>query len=157
MPFEVFKKGSAPIAGVPSVTIQKRGLFSLNDAAMKLIDEPAAVQFLWDETERLIAVRPAPPEDPDAYPAREQTANKARPGGKRGATLVAGSMFSRFIGLDTSVAKRWVPKVVDGMLIIDLKEDGQVVVANRNRGTQSADRSGDDDDDDDKSDSGDDG
>ncbi len=71
--------------------------------------------------------------------------------------LVAGSMFSRFIGLDTSVAKLGAPKVVDGMLIIDLKEDGQVVVANRNRGTQSADRSGDDDDDDDKSDSGDDG
>lgn len=134
MGFEVFQKGSAPIAGVPSVTIQKRGLFSLNDAASKLIEDPAAIHFLWDPEERLIALRPVPAEDPNAYPVREQIPSKARPGGRRGACLIAGSMFTKFIGLDTSVARRWVPRLSEGMLLVDLKEEGQVVVANRNRG-----------------------
>lgn len=144
MAFTVFQKGSAPIAGVPSITIQKRGLFSLNDAASKLLDDPEAVQFLWDPESRLIGLKPVPPEDPNAYPAREQTPSKARPGGRRGSTLIAGSMFTKFIELDTTQAKRWVPRVEDGLLVIDLKEEGQVVVANRNRGKGAAqDESGD--------------
>jgi hypothetical protein len=140
MGFEVFQKGSAPIAGVPSVTIQKRGHFSLNDAASKLLNDPDAVQFLWDADARLIALKPVPPEDPNAYPAREQVPRKARPGGRRGPTLIAGTMFTKFIQLDTTQARRWVPTVSDGMLIIDLKQEGQVVVANRNRGKGAVDQ-----------------
>jgi len=48
MAFELFEKGSAPAPTVPSVTIQKKGLFSLNEAAQKLLDAPEAIQFLWD-------------------------------------------------------------------------------------------------------------
>ena len=136
MGFEVFQKGSAPIVGVPSVTIQKRGLFSLNHAASELIGHPDAVTFLWDSNNRLIAIRPAEPEDPNAYPAREQTVRKPRPNGQRGTVLIAGSMFTKYIGADTAVARRWVPRVQDGMLIVDLSEDGQVVIANRNRGQE---------------------
>lgn len=126
MALKLFKKASSPIPGVPSVTIQKRGLFSLNDAASKLLDDPDALQFLWDLDNRVIALKPTSVEDPDAYPLREQTASKARPGGRRGAALVAGTMFTKFIELDTSVAKRWVPRLEDGMLLIDLKQEGQV-------------------------------
>ena len=46
----------------------------------------------------------------------------------------AGSMFTRFIGLDTSRAKRWVPKLNDGILCLDLSVEGQPVSSNR-RGT----------------------
>ncbi|CAB4735779.1 unannotated protein [freshwater metagenome] len=47
---------------------------------------------------------------------------------------MAGSLFTRYIGLDTTEAKRWVPQVEDGILTLDLKVEGQPVSSNR-RGT----------------------
>ncbi|NKT46166.1 hypothetical protein GS908_01205 [Rhodococcus hoagii] len=40
MAFEVFDKRMSPLAKAPSVTIQKRGIFSINKAAHALIGEP---------------------------------------------------------------------------------------------------------------------
>ena len=141
MAFKVFDKGSAPMPTVPSVTIQKRGLFSLNDAASALIGHPEAVQFLWDADERLIALKPVALTEPNAYPARVQSPGKKRANG-RGTVLIAGTMFSKFVGLDTTVAKRWVPTVRDGLLVVDLKQEGQVVIANRNRRQLEAEAAG---------------
>lgn len=129
MGFEVFKKSSAPVSTVPSVTIQKRGLLSLNRAAYRMIGSPEAVELLWDPERRVIALRPAPLESPDAYPARAQAGNS-----DRGPILVAGSLFTRYIGIDTSHAKRWVPTLEDGLLCLDLTTAGQPVSSNR-RGT----------------------
>lgn len=129
MAFKVFEKGSAPIPTVPSVTIQKRGLFSLNEAAQRMLDSPEALQFLWDEERRIIGLRAARLDEPNAYPARRQGTAAGREG--RGPVLVAGTLFTRFIGLDTSAAKRWVPKLEEGLLTIDLNEPGQAVAANR--------------------------
>lgn len=42
-------------------------------------------------------------------------------------------MFTKYIDLDTSQARRWSPKLSDGMLILDLKDEGALVVSNRNR------------------------
>jgi hypothetical protein len=126
MPFEVFKKSSAPVSTVPSVTIQKRGLMSLNRAAYRLLGEPEAVELLWDRERRVIGIRSAALRSPDAYPARPQS---ARP--DRGPILVAGSMFTRYIGLDTTEAKRWVPELEQDILCIDLKVEGQPVSSNR--------------------------
>lgn len=130
--FEVYKKSSAPVASVPSVTIQKRGLISLNRAAYAMIDAPEAVELMWDGDRRMIGLRGAPLESPDAYPARPQSSSS-----NRGPVLVAGSLFTRFIGLDTSTAKRWVPSLEDGILTIDLNVEGQPVSSNR-RGTGGA-------------------
>lgn len=128
MAFEIFAKGSAPASTVPAVTIQKRGLFSINDAAYKLLREPAAVTFMWDKETKRIALAPTDPNDLNAYPARRQSPNKSS-----GPVLIAGTMFTRFIGLDTSTARRWTPRLEDGLLIIDLKEAGAEVISNRNR------------------------
>lgn len=129
MAFEVFKKSSAPVPSVPSVTIQKRGLISLNRAAFELIRTPEAVELLWDAERQVIGMRPTTLENPDAYPARPQNLKS-----NRGPILVAGNLFTRYIGLDTTLAKRWVPRVEDDILIIDLTIEGQPVSSNR-RGT----------------------
>lgn len=131
MAFKVFEKGSAPASTVPSVTIQKRGLISLNEAAQRMLDSPEAVQFLWDEDRRIVGLRAARLDEPNAYPARRQATGAGREG--RGPVLVAGTLFTKFIGLDTSVAKRWVPKLEGDLLTIDLNEPGQAVVANRSK------------------------
>ena len=122
MAFKIFEKGSAPAPSLPAVTIQKRGLFSLNDAAYKMLKEPEYVTFLYDEDEKLIALQGADSKDLNAYPARRQKSTNARESSS-GPVLIAGTMFSRFIGLDTSQARRWTPEMRDGMLLIDLKTE----------------------------------
>jgi hypothetical protein len=132
MAFEVFAKGSAPASTVPSVTIQKRGLFSINDAAYRLLKEPEAVLFLWDAERRLIGLRGTSTDVLNAYPARRLSAPKKSKA--TGPVLIAGTMFTKFIDLDTTQAMRWVPKLQDDMLVIDLNTPGQTVVSNRGRG-----------------------
>lgn len=131
MGFEVFEKGSAPLPTIPSVTIQKRGLFSLNDAAQSMLKSPEAIQFLWDSERRVIGLRGVELDAPNAYPARHQATPSGRAG--RGPVLVAGTLFTKYIGLDTTSARRWVPRLEGDILVIDLNEPGQPVVANRNR------------------------
>ncbi|ABK05757.1 hypothetical protein Arth_4320 (plasmid) [Arthrobacter sp. FB24] len=139
MAFKVFEKGSAPAPTIPTVTIQKRGMFSLNEAAFSLIDEPEAVQFLWDDEKRLIAIQAAKLTDPNAYPTRRQGPAGATPQ-KRGIVLIAGTMFTKFIGIDTSVAKRWVPDREGDMLIVDLNKPAQTVASNRRSADEAADK-----------------
>ena len=131
MAFEVFQKGSAPLPSVPSVTIQKKGLFSLNEAAQVMLGNPKAVQFMWDPDRRVIGLKSVPIEDPNAYPTRHQGTVGGRSG--RGPVLVAGTLFTKFIDLDTSIARRWVPVMEGEVMIIDLNQPGQTVIANRNR------------------------
>ncbi|MGC1209583.1 MAG: hypothetical protein WA880_16680 [Ornithinimicrobium sp.] len=144
MGFEVFEKGSAPVQTVPSVTIQKRGLISLNAAAHELLKQADAVKFLWDADERVMGMVKCDIEDPNGYPVRSTgpaAANGAPKRASKGkAVLVAGSMFTRFAGIDTSEARRWVPKLVGDMLTVDLKEGGQRVVSNRNKAKDAAER-----------------
>jgi hypothetical protein len=135
MGFQVFEKGSAPVSSVPAATIQKRGLISLNRTAFELLHSPEAVELMWDPDERLIGFRSAPLSNPNAYPVRAQNASSSK-----GPVLIAGSLFTRFIGLDTSEAKRWVPTLNDDILVIDLNTPGQKVTSNRSRaGATSSD------------------
>lgn len=131
MGFQVFEKGSAPIARVPSATIQRRGLMSLNRSAWALIESPNYVELLWDPERRIIGLRPAEETNPNAYPVRPQSANT-----KNGPVLIAGSLFTQWVGLDTSEAKRWVPTVIEGVLCLDLNEPGAKVRSNRTRGQE---------------------
>jgi len=48
--------------------------------------------------------------------------------------VVAGTAFTQYYKIDTSVARRWIPTVEDGILCIDLKYGGVEVTSNRNRG-----------------------
>lgn len=127
MGFIVYEKGSAPIATVPSVTVQKRGLISINRAAFALMEKPAAVELLWDPDRRIIGLRPVPIESPNAYPVRPQVANA-----ERGPLLIAGNLFTKFIGLDTDEAHRWTPYMEAGILCLDLSKPGAKVNSNRN-------------------------
>lgn len=128
MGFELFQKGSAPVSTVPSVTIQKRGLLSLNRAAVSLMagddsdsEIPEGVELLWDPERRVIGIRPAPLTNPNAYPLRPQGQKPSGP------FLIAGTMFTRYIGIDTSEARRWVPNLENNVLVIDLTaESGKV-------------------------------
>lgn len=132
MGFEVYKKGSAPTSSVPAVTIQKRGNISLNKAAYKLMGSPEGVELLWDAENRTIGLRGAALTSPNAYPARPQSSNS-----DRGPYLIAGAMFMRYIGEDVSVARRWVPELVDDILCVNLDREFQVATGPRERAEET--------------------
>lgn len=124
MAFEVFDRRNAPLAKSPSITIQKRGIFSISKAAHKLIDEAETVELLFDRENQVIGLRPGPP-SPHAYAIRPQTAKE------NSQAVLSATAFTQFYEIDTSVSRRWEPHLRDGILCIDLKGPSSIVRGNR--------------------------
>lgn len=123
--YEEFDKKAAPPGIAPFVTIQRRGLMSLNRVAFEAMGSPEAVTLLFHSEKRSIAIRPAHPTNPRAYPIRPQTS-----GGTR---LLAGTAFSKRHDIDTRVARRYQVEVRDKILLIDLDQDAPEVTGPRAR------------------------
>ena len=133
MPFEVFDKRMTPLAKAPSVTIQKRGVISLNKAAHDLIDNAETVELLFDRDRQVMAVRATDDSSPHAYAVR--SASKRGPG----QAVVSATAFTAHYGIDTTATRRWKPFVEDGMLCVDLTTEGTVITGNRTKTTAPAD------------------
>lgn len=114
--FEVFTRRSAPVVKEPMVTIQKKGMFSLNRASYEALGEPEAVELLYDPTERIIGLRPTDPSTLNAYPVRTM--------GNAATRLIAGTAFTRFYEIPTAVARRFSAEMHENILTIDLKKGG---------------------------------
>ena len=124
MPFEVFDKRASTSSRTPMVTIQKGGQFSLNKAAYDAMDSPDYVELLYDREETLIGFRPTSPTSPRAYPVKLQSKNSV-------GRAVAGQAFTKYYGLDTTIARRYPVKIKDGVLVLDLKGESVVVTGPR--------------------------
>lgn len=122
MSFEVFDKRSAPMRGAPSVTVQRKGIVSINAPAHKLINGAKVVELLFDPARRVMALRPAEP-SPRTYELRSPS--------KSGQTLVSATAFMQTYGIDTSVSRRYEPFEEDGMLCIDFNGPSTEVRGNR--------------------------
>lgn len=129
MPFETFKRQRAPLVSQPYVTVQRKGVISLNRAAYDSLGEPETVELMFDREERLIGVRKVEPTIEHAYLVRGN-------GTKARSFLIAGTAFTNYYEIDVSVARRWPAEVVDGTLVVDLKEPGTEIVSNRSLGEQ---------------------
>lgn len=128
MSFEVFDKKAVPSTKDAWITIQKRGNFSLNGKAVEDFGKPEAVELLYDRERKLIAFRPATGGTPRAFPLRQQ--------GKSGAHLVAGRAFTQHYKIATEEARRYKPRLQEGMLVIDLKGEYAVATGPRYKGDQ---------------------
>lgn len=131
MGFEVFDKRMAPLTKAPSVTIQKRGIFSINQTAHKLIGNAETVELLFDKDNKVIALRPS--NEPHAYSLRSQSSRDT------GQMILSATAFTQYYEIDTSVSRRYKPYEQDGMLCIDLNGPSAVVRGNRSKHVQSAD------------------
>jgi hypothetical protein len=126
MPFETFKRQRPPVSPEPALTIQKRGTLSLNAAAYEALDSPEGIELLYDRDERLIGLRKIAPTVDHAY--------VVRPLGRGGTNwLISGRSFTRFYGIPTEPARRWLARTDGDMLVVDLKEPGTEVVGARSR------------------------
>lgn len=124
MAFEVFDKRLVPLRGTPSVTLQKRGILSINAAAHALIGKAKVVELLFDAERRVMAVRPAVP-SPTAYHVRGPS--------KTGQVLLSVTAFTNAFGIDTENSRRYDPFVEGGMLCIDLNGPSIVIRGNRSK------------------------
>lgn len=134
--WEVFDKRAGVATKSPMVTIQAKGLLSLNRAAYEAVGQPGFVELLYDAQERLVGLRPAEPSSPRAYPVRSQS---------NGATyLVAGTAFTRHYGLDTAIARRYGASMMGPVLVVDLKQEPAIVTGPRAKPTTDSGRAHDD-------------
>ena len=122
MAFEVFDKRQAPMRGAASVTVQKRGIVSINAAAHQIINAAQVVELLFDRDRRVMAIRPAEPST-RTYQLREPS--------KSGQTLLSATAFMDTYGIDTSVSRRYEPFEEDGMLCIDFNAEFTEIRGNR--------------------------
>lgn len=122
MSFEVFDKRSAPMKGAPSVTVQRRGIVSINAPAHKLINRAQVVELLFDPARRVMALRPADP-SPRTYELRSPS--------KSGQTMLSATAFTQAYEIDTSVSRRYEPFEEDGMLCINFNGPSTEVRGNR--------------------------
>lgn len=136
MAFEVFDKRMAPLAKAPSITMQRRGIFSINKAAHKLIGEPESVELLFDKDAQVIAMRRS--NESHAYVIRKQTARDA------GQVILSATAFTQYFNIDTSVSRRFKPYVDSDMLCIDLQGPSTEVRGNRTKRDPSEEPEGDD-------------
>ena len=125
MPFETFKRQRLKPGAEPFVTIQKKGVLSLNRAAHAALGEPEAVELLYDRESRLIGMRKVDSSLEHAYTVRSF--------GRGGTWLISGTAFASYYDIDTSVPTRRKGRVEDGMLVIDLNDPGTPALSNRER------------------------
>ncbi|WP_062737489.1 hypothetical protein [Kocuria turfanensis] len=111
------------------MTIQKRGVISLNKAAHDLIGNAETVELLFDRDRQVMAVRATDDSSPHAYVVRN--------GSKRGPgqAIVSATAFTAHYGIDTTATRRWKPFVEDDMLCVDLTTEGTVITGNRTKPT----------------------
>lgn len=114
MAFEVFTKQAIATSGQTYISIQKKGILSLNDAAYTALGEPAAVELLYDRDRQLVGLRPVDPGVEHAHAVRH-------PRNKSGVVVTA-MRFAKHYGLPIDGGHRW-PATLDGeVLCIDISK-----------------------------------
>jgi hypothetical protein len=132
MPFEVFKKRFAPLVKQPYVTLQKKGIMSINKAAYLALGSPEAIELLYDREAKIIGLRPVEPSVEHAYPIRNAGDTSAN------AFLLSGTAFTHYYEIPTPTSVRYPATIEEGMLRIDLKLEGTEVTSNRSGRTKNS-------------------
>src|SRR6266581_6931752 len=99
MPFEVFNKRTASARLPAYVSIQKKGIIRMNTPAYALIDEPEAVELLFDGERQVLGLRAVDPAAEHAYMVRAHA--------RSGSHLVSGAAFARHYDIEVDHARRW--------------------------------------------------
>lgn len=121
--FEVFTGRFKPASSkTMRVTLNKRGVFSLNSATYTALGEPRYVELLYDRTSRAIGLRPTEETTKHAYPVRAQKNAKSY--------LVGAMAFYQAYDLD----------VGEGLMVFDPTMEDDVLILEQNNATAVATR-----------------
>jgi hypothetical protein len=104
--FELWDKRAAGRARTPTITVQRKGILSLNAGAAHLIagdgevHDELGVEILFDPKERIIALRRAKEEHTSVYTMRKQKASNSY--------LLSIRAFTIYHKIDTTKSRRYV-------------------------------------------------
>lgn len=119
--FEIFDKSVLMHGHGPTVTILKGRVLSLNRAAYLALEEPRAVELLFDRKKRIIGLRAVPPSVSHACFVR-QSGRSAN-----GPYLVSAMAFLTHYEIDTNESRRWPSWVENDILCVNLEDEAEVV------------------------------
>lgn len=130
--WQKFSRRATPTPSKPFLTIQRGGkLISWNEAAHNLLNNPEAVELVYDPEDQVIGICPADANDPDSYLVRLMAKSQTT-------HTVAGRAFTSHWGIDTRVALRYPVHLEDGYLVVDLKKEGSDVTGPRSMNKNAA-------------------
>jgi hypothetical protein len=111
--WEVFKHQGGRSATVMRVSLNTRGVLTLNQVAFDALLTPVAVELLFDGDENLIGLRPTGKDVRHSYPVRKQGTNKSY--------LIGAKAFVNYyrIELEQTIAFNDV-KIADGIMVLNL-------------------------------------
>ncbi len=116
MPFETFTR-QRKSDRQPYVTMQKKGVISLNKAAFDALGQPDSVELLYDAESRLVGLRKVDSSIEHAYQVRAPVENHAT-------WLVSGAAFVSYYEIDNSESIRRPARLEEDLLIVDLNHPG---------------------------------
>ncbi len=114
MPFETFMR-QRRAEPQPFVTIQKKGVISLNRAAFDALGSPESVELLFDPDAHLVALRRVESSVEHAYQVRAPVENRAT-------WLISAGAFVNYYEIDNSRSVRRTARIDGDLLIIDLND-----------------------------------
>ena len=111
--WETFKFHGSRGVAERRVSLNTRGVFTLNQIAFDEIGNPVAVEMLYDREARLIGLKPSTLEVEYAVKVRQQGKNKSY--------LIGAKSFCQYYKLDVTDTIRFTDiDLEDGMLVLDL-------------------------------------
>lgn len=114
MEFEVFRRQQSPPTPEPAVSVQRDGVFVLNQAAYTALGAPAAVELLYAPQQMVIGLRAAQADAPNTYRVRTPSEGVG--------FLVSGRAFTNYYRIPTTVARRYRARLIDDVLTVDLSD-----------------------------------
>jgi hypothetical protein len=127
MPFEVYKRQRAPVSQEPTVTVQKRGSFSMNAAAHAALGSPEALELLFDRESNILGLRGVDASVAHSYPLRAV--------GKT-TWVFSGKAFAQYYGIEVGSSRRYPASLEGDILVADLNQPGAEVTSNRAQNRQ---------------------
>src|SRR4051812_22536564 len=99
MAWEAFMKQRIRPGDGPHISIQRKGVISLNHGAFEALDSPKVVELLYDPDNNRVGLRKVDPDYAFGSPVRQLS---------RGATwLISGKAFTPYYGINTETSRRW--------------------------------------------------
>jgi hypothetical protein len=108
MPFEIYQRQRTPASQEPTVTVQKRGTFSMNAAAYAALGAPEALELLFDREANVLGLRGVDASVPHAYPLRAIG---------KSTWVFSGKAFAQYYGIDVAKSRRY-KAILDGDLLV---------------------------------------
>lgn len=116
MPFETFTR-QRRAGRQPFVTIQKKGVISINRAAFEALGNPEFVELLYDPDARLVGLRRVDSSVEHAYQVRAPVEGHAT-------WVISGAAFVSYYEIDTSTSVRRGASMDGDLLVVNLNDPG---------------------------------